>query len=371
MRLPIYVMLLLGGLSVISCSNSEDDLEWTQTEVDRVLTQMDANNPTVVNILETYNTGVLYEYDRIMDFAYIAGSKVDAETWDKVEIPMLKQKYSDSLGNVLPLEEEVYKAEAGNAITFIDTTLFKYFKPNSIVSELMPYKVLLSDEVYLQSRIYGEIGQVLTESESRVRYSAEFGQMAIYNKHSIAFAVNPSDLNSASAIQMRKRDNFYIMVSRIMDMHGLYAQIPASFSEGKSAYYNKEMGVVYREELEIAEEKRIDVIDKDWFFEKGFIDATYFYASFGLITFYQYYDEDNNRLPSRIVHPKALRPTYDFVSNRREDFRAYLNEMIHRNANQLQAFPDNIKANIVMLRDLLMSWGVDIVAMNPALETLN
>ncbi|WMI66022.1 hypothetical protein RBH94_02415 [Aestuariibaculum sp. YM273] len=371
MRLPIYVMLLLGGLSVISCSNSEDDLEWTNTEVDRVATQMDTNNPDVVKIYDTYNTGVLYEYDRIMDFAYVAGSKTDAEIWGNVEIPQLKSKYSDSLGNVLPENEEEYKMQVESAVTFIDTTLFKYFKPNSIISELMPHKVLLSNEVYLSSRIYGEVGAVLTESESRNRYSAQFAQKSIYNKHSIVFEVNPDQLTSTSVINKYKRDNFYVMLSRIMDMHGLYGQIPATFTEGKGAYYGREIGVVYREELEIGEEKRVDVIDKDWFFSKGFIDSSYHLYDFGLRTFYQYYDEDNNRLPSRIVHPKAIRPNYDFVSGLRTDFRSYLNEMIHRNANQLQAFPDNIKANIVMLRDLLMSWGVDIVAMNPALETLN
>ncbi|MBD0834387.1 hypothetical protein [Aestuariibaculum suncheonense] len=369
MKLQIYIMLLLGGLTVCSCNYNEPELFPSNAEVDRVYTQLDTENPIAMNIYETYNSGVLFEYDRILDFAFIAASKNETLIWDEIEIPQMKNIYSDTLGVVLPENEEAYKLHTQNAVAFIDSTLFRFFKPNSIISELMPYKVLLSDGVFCPRLLQGDIGNVLIESESRQRSSAIYDQRAIYNKHSIVFSVNPDVIGNS--VQKYTRDNFYIMLSRIMDMHGLYGKIPPTFFDGKDEYYNKDIEMVYREELGLGEEKRVDVIEKDWFFSKGFVDATYFYTNFGLRTYNQYYDEDNNRLPAPIRHTKAIRPGYEFISGRRKDVRSYINEMIHRNANELNAFPENIKANIVLLRDELMSWGVDIVGINPALETLN
>ncbi|WP_139226736.1 hypothetical protein [Zhouia amylolytica] len=371
MKNPFLIYVVFAALFIYACERPQEEIRPSNKDEDRVSGQLDLNNATIARLYSDFNTGVLYEYDNILDFAYVASSDNIAELWESVEIPQIRTLFTDTLDVMAAEDIPAYKAYTEAAVTFIDTTLFKYFKPNSKIAGLMPYKVLLSESVFAPLLVTGEPGSVMTESESRFSRSGSSRnlQRTVFNEHSIVFSVNQDEV--VKDIDEYTKDNFYILLSRIMSMHNLYDEVPASFFNGKSAYYNQNMDVVYREELNIAEDKNVYVIDKDWFYSKGFIDAYYFFNSFGLRTYYQSFDEDGNRLPTRIIHPKALRPSYEFVGNEAIDVRSYLTEMIHRNEAEFLEYPENIQENIILLRDLLMSWGVDIVGINPDLNVLN
>lgn len=365
--------ILFTGLSLLvvllaSCER-EDILEPSGNDSDRVAGNIDLSIPEVSRWYDDYNMGVLYEYDTIMDFAYVAGSEEEADYWASVEIPEMRTLFADTLGVMAAENEEPYREYVQGAMSFLDTTLFRYFDPNGKVASMMPFKVLVSESVYSERSIKGEASNVLTESYDRIGYSGRYGQRTIYNNHSIVFSYDQDDVERN--LEEYRRDNFYILVSRIFGMHDLYSELPEEFYAGKSDYYGRNMEDAIREDLGIDEENRVDYIDKDWFYSKGFVPSEYFYATFGLRNVYQYYDYEGNELPSRVIHPDGLRPNYDFVSDYQKDVRAYICEMIFKTEADFEAYPENIKSNFRALLSLFEDLGVDIIAMNPDLEVLN
>lgn len=361
MKNNILFYLLLIAIGVSSCDR-EETITASSIDEDRVLSQIDFTNPDIQNWYNDYNMGVLFEYNNILDFAYVAGSRSEGEIWGRVEIPQIKTLFPNN-----PTDYTNYKAEVA---TYLNNNLFKYFKTNSKIATLMPYKVLVSESVFSPSNIPGEASNVITESDSRYSSSAQNGVRAVYNNHALVFGIN---LNEVSLAQDKfKKDNFYIFLSRIMGMHQLYDLVPEAFYGNKAKYYGYEMEAIYRAEKGIADNKLVFVIDKNWFYGLGFIDAKYFFDS-QIGTIYQNYDENGNYLgvAGRITHLKAIAPDDEFVSSKEKDVRAYLNEMIHRNESEILAYPQIVKDNMKILRDLITGWGVDITAINPALDVLN
>lgn len=128
MKNKIFAYGVLLALVFTACS-TEDDLEPSDLDNDRVSTQLDMSNPLVKRWFTDYNTGVLYEYDRLLDFVYVASSAQEAASWEGVELPELSTLYSDENGVFIPSEEEAYKAHVQASLEFLDLqTLFAYFK---------------------------------------------------------------------------------------------------------------------------------------------------------------------------------------------------------------------------------------------------
>jgi hypothetical protein len=69
-----------------------------------------------------------------------------------------------------------------------------------------------------------------------------------------------------------------------------------------------------------------------------------------------------------VKHYDALKPNFTFVADEEEDLRSYINELMFRDADELAAFPENIKSNLMIIYELVTSWGVDLDAINPELE---
>lgn len=362
MKNTITICLVLISLLAVSCV-SEDTLTPSLKDEDRVGSQIDLSNPVISRLYEDFDMGLLYEYQDTLDFAYIASSDAAAEVWASVEIPMIKTLFVGD-GEVLGSDTE-YKAYVEEVVTMLDTTVLTYFDPAKKIGSLMPKKVLLSSSIYSVGTISGDPALILVESDSRFSSSPRNNLRTIFNRHAIVFNVNKED--AQKDLEEYSLDNFYILLSRIMGMHNLYDEIPEAFYNGKSSYYNQEMEAIYREENGIADEKTVYVVDKDWFYSKGFVDANYFFSRTGLRTYYQYYDEDGNRLPSYIKHERAILPSYSFVADRAVDVRSYINEMIHRDESELLAFPENIQENMRLLLETFDEWGVNLVGINPDL----
>lgn len=79
----------------------------------------------------------------------------------------------------------------------------------------MPHKVLISESIFSNGNIPG--GKVLTESEERFSSSNQYGQRAVFNRHSIVFALNQDEFQNDP--EGYTKDNFYIFLTRLMNMH--------------------------------------------------------------------------------------------------------------------------------------------------------
>ncbi|WP_370478534.1 hypothetical protein [Tamlana flava] len=372
MKNNVIKYLLLFVFAITACETDEYAAA-TNKDEDRVATQIDLSNPMVAQWYKDLNMGVLFEYDKNLDIAYVAGSDATASRWDDAEIPEISTLFEDSSTATLPDNIETYKQYKDSVVKLFDENIFKFFKANSFISGLMPYKIIVSHSIYFPGNLPGEAGSVVTESTSR--YSDDnTGQLrTVYNDNAIVFSGDINDITSTEAkIVEFSKDNFYILFSRIMGMHNLYDLIPESFHANKNEYYGNEMEAIFRDEMNIADEKLVFVIDKDWFFAKGFIDSKNFYES-GIGTIFQNYDEDGNYLgvAGRITHRDAIAPDDEFVADKETDIRSYLNEMIHGSSDEILAYPQNIQDNMKLLLDLFTEWGVDMLLVNPDLEVLN
>ncbi|MEL0454672.1 hypothetical protein WJN01_00420 [Flavobacteriaceae bacterium SZ-1-7] len=369
MNRNVFVYLVFLTLGFSSCE-TEAELYPTNLDEDRVASQIDFSNSDVKRLYTDFNMGILFEYNQILDFAYAASSDSEAAQWGSVEIPQVSTLFDNDETGIVPSEnQDDYQTYKNAVVDLLDDNLFKYFKPNTAIAQLMPYKVLVSHSIFTSRNVPGEASNVIIETESRFSSEATNELRTVYNDHSIVFSVNLDDI---SDVEKFAKDNFYILLCRIIGMHNLYDQIPNEFYGVKSNYYGLEIEPVYRDEEGIDEEKLVFVIDKDWFYEKGFIDSKYFFDS-EIGTIYQYYDEDGNYLGviGRITHLKAIAPDDEFVNSKEKDVRAYLTEMIHRDADEILAYPQVVRDNMKILLDVLTDWGIDILSLNPDLEVLN
>ncbi|MEH0157702.1 hypothetical protein V6R21_26675 [Limibacter armeniacum] len=364
MKIKGLLYFVIPALLFSSCVEEEAALEPSNIDQDRISTQIDLSNETIKRIYNDYNVGLLYEYDTTKDFAYVGGTETMAQVWEAVEIPMIKSLYVDETGGMSTDTVSYYQEHLDGALTFLDTTLFSCFDPEGMIASKMPYKVLLSASVYTESQIRGLSGSVLTESDSRYGSKASGPLRSAFNDHSIVFAMDMEHI--ANSTDKYVKENFYAFFSRIIGMHELYNAVPAAFFEGKESYYNQEMEGLFREENGYDEEDALTLIDKDWFYSKGFVDAQYFYE----LSSYKYLKDENNQWVKHIK-PLEVAKTPEFAADEFEDVRAYLNEMIHRDASELEAFPENIKDNMRLLLDTFEGWGVNVKAINPDLEVLN
>lgn len=367
MKKNVLIYLAIVALGFTSCNNETDPVASFADE-DRVLTQIDLTDPTVNDLYNDYNMGLLFKYDSNKDFAYTASSATQANIWGAVEIPQISTLYETTPPSNYSTLEEYQNA----ASLFLNDRVFKYFLKDTRIASLMPYKALVSYTINTNSSVSGDASQVLIESENRFTTSATKSALrTIYNENSIIFAVDFSNLTSSTNISKFSKDNFYILLCRIMGMHNLYDEIPAAFFGDRAEYYDTPMKDTFLVEYKLDDTATVQVIPKDWVYSKGFVDAQYFYGgSTGLRTIYQSKDYAGNTI-TRITHPKAFAPGYDFLSDKKTDVRSYLNEMIFRTSSEIQAFPSNIKDNMKILLDFYTNLGIDMLAVNPALSVLN
>ena len=379
MKKHFLTTILLSSLFFTACDSNDTVGETVYKDEDRVLTQLDQNNTVVTGLYNDFHMGLLYTYDNIKDFSYTAASATQVNAWATIEIPTIASTYTDATGNIPETSQAAFEQNVSENIDFINNNLFKYFKAGSKIASLMPYKVLLASSIYAPKGITVDSYYYL-ESESRIKSTSTVGdRRSVFNAHSIIFSAD-DDLKSFVPLSASRaagsdytRDNFYILLCKIFKMHNLADQLPASFFAGKTDYYGKLMSTVYGSEMAYTDTQisNLVVIDKEWFYSKGFIDGYYFFSTSGLpSSVTQTKDINGNTISPYIVHTLPLRPTYSFVEDKFEDVRAYISEMMHRNKDQFAAYPVNIRENIVILRDLLTSWGVDILAINPALATV-
>ena len=351
--------ILLVGL-FCACEQDEDSLQPSYKDIDRVASQVDLSRPIVKRIYEDYNVGILYQYDDTLDFAYVAQTDEAASLWGQVDIPQISSLFVDEEGNIGTEGLAEYNQYVDDALAFVDTAIFKFFTPGSMIASKLPAKVLISSSVYANQQVNTN---ALTESEARYSRYTDGSLSMVYNAHSIVINVNQDEVT-----QNREDfivDDFYVFLAKVLEMNNLYSLVPEEFYANKEDYYGQEMDAIYREEMGIDEETSLSVIDKDWIYSKGFIDAQYFYNSpSGLGSVWEKIDGE------WVKHSKAFKPRYNFVSGFGEDVRSYINELLFRNTSEFEAFPENIQDNLRLIYNMLAGWGVDLMSLNPDIEVL-
>uniref|UniRef100_UPI0032176128 hypothetical protein n=1 Tax=uncultured Draconibacterium sp. TaxID=1573823 RepID=UPI0032176128 len=339
---------ILIALSIYSCEE-ESSLTPSLVDEDRVASQVDLSKSLVKDMYENYGCGILYDFDFTLDFAYTASSRSEAAKWEKVDIEMLDA------------------ADVDFALDFLSENVFQYFKENisfngidyttAYILDYLPYKVLVCDEISTPS-----IGlmDVLDLSDSRATETGDGVLHSLGNDHSFAFGVNRTVVeNSAQRYSEYRNDNFFLFLTYTMDTHDLYDELPQSFYEYSTAYLDRNIGEVYEEEGNVVDE--YGLVDKSWFFEKGFVDARYFYNDPNGLT--------NITVEGETIN-KAIKSGYDFVPTKRMFAYSYVNELIHTDAEALVDYPEYIKEKFQILIETFMEWGIDIVSFNPDLATL-
>ncbi len=350
-----YIIFLLSSLWFFTACEKEETLTPSYEDVDRVASQVDLSKPLVKYLYENYQKGLLYEYNDTLDFYYLADTKTVAEKWLNVTVPRVDSQYIDA------------------ALTFLDTMIFSYFKEEITVGDnfysgaeimyLLPHKMLLAQELYTES---SSLFTPVTEADTRS--TADIGALhGIGNSHSFVFNTDiPTITSSAAQTNSFGKDIMYLLISQVFEINDLYSSLPDEFYSVSSNVYGQDIGDVYEEEgYEIPANY---LVDKDWFYSKGYVDARYFFnKSNGGLSNYEYTQGD-----STIYVEKAIfaRSSYSFLSDDAVFVRSYLNECIHTTEDAFDKYPEIILTKFKLLTEYLLDLGVDIVEYNPALNIL-
>lgn len=350
---------------LVSCS-SEAVLEPSLADTDRVATQIDLSKPLVKRLYDDLNIGLLYEFNPVMDFAYAAGSAASASKWGDIELTQMKSSFLDADGNLPSTSVVAYRAYVDQLLAYVDANLFQYIHKTELNAQFLPYKILLCDDIYTPTAIPSS---VFSDSESRIGVTIIGSLHSVFNIHSLAINLNPANV-AANKTKFRN-DNFYIFLCKFLEVHDLYSKVPEAFYSAKTSYYGKVMEAIYRTEKNIDATKLVHVIDKPWFYSKGFVDSKYIVNyPIGLSNYVQRTNEDGVTISPSITHVNAIRPSYTFVAGIKVDVRSYLDVMIHRNGAEINAYPETVKVNMRLLITMLNDYGVDIRGFNPALDVL-
>lgn len=376
MKKNVLIYLVVLALGFTSCENETDPVA-SYADEDRVLTQINLTNPTVSDLYTDYNMGLLFKYDHLKDFAYTAAAVTQANAFGAVEIPQISSLYTSS---TTPTGYPTVQDYENAAASFLNDKVFKYFLKDTKIASLMPYKVLVSASIQ-ERTLSGEGGTVVKESDGRLFDTRETSLRTIYNENAIVFSVDLVSTTTPTLIENFSKDNFYILLSRIMRMHNLYDQVPAAFFGERAQYYGTAMFdsfIIYKG---LAETATVDMIDKDFVYSLGFVDAKYFYngtTGLGNVRVNNNYDGSSIPFAERVTYPKAFKGSEDFLSDKETDVRSYLNELIYGTDFKSHTpyvvgtgYPDNIRANMKILFDYLTGLGVDMISINPKLSDLN
>ncbi|MEN8155476.1 MAG: hypothetical protein ABFS10_00875 [Bacteroidota bacterium] len=345
MKPTIYLIII--AMAMIACSR-EEELTPSMKDVDRVATQIDLSKPLVKFLYETYNCGILYEFDFTLDFAYLASSRNIVYNWQMVNL------------------EKLDSSDVDFALGFLEDNVFQYFK-DGIESEgslyqsdyflnQLPFKVLVCREVNTTN---GFLFDPLTLSDSRATDNGTGVLHSIGNDHTFVFGVDRRTiLASSKNFHKYRNDNFFLFMVYVMEKHHMYDLILSQFFETSIQYFGENIGDMYKNEGYIVDE--YGLVDKEWFLNRGFVDARYFYGREGLpdVTI------------GDLTIEKAIKGIFYFPSSNEDFVNSYLNELIHTNSSKLDTYPGIIKEKFIILIEQFMEWGVDIVAFNPELNSL-
>ncbi|MFV0291206.1 MAG: hypothetical protein ACK5IJ_10005 [Mangrovibacterium sp.] len=384
-----YILGLAALVAFASCQ--EDALTPSFADENRAYTAADMSKPIVKKTYDDFNCGLLYEYDENLDFRYTAENTNTASKWNSIDFPMMNTlAFEDAQGN---LKEYSFKfpdrtvtvnnyADYVNAsLSFIDSTLFRYFDASKAVGSLFPSKILLSNDLVNNAPIGFDF---LQSSDSRSSDDTSLSYIrSVYNRNSIIFLGNLMDI--APTWEKYKKDNLYVFIYRMLTKNKWIDQMPEElFPESVTELYGDTIGHVYGYRLTTSNvEKEIgyDYIPAAgeeafnanvWYLEKGFIDSYYFnkvMAKFNTDGSITSITSDGFGTERKIL-------IKHFFSSKTNDVLSFLNELIHRKAESngvtigWNDMPEAAKSRAKGFAQFYIDMGIDIIGINPDVAVL-
>ncbi|MCG8578289.1 MAG: hypothetical protein MI866_00130 [Bacteroidales bacterium] len=389
-KIPIALAILLMCLQ--ACTN-EDNLTPSYADEDRIAKYADTSKPLVKRLLDDFGTGLLYEYDANMDFRYTAGQFNTTQYFDAVVMPEIKDRFINADGSVADTVEysfnlngvehtlHTYDEHVDAGLTFLDTTLFTYFKPGGLLHECFPPKVLLCSSIYVDGT--GNKSEFIKESDSRiiVPSSGSFVRL-FYNQNSIIFSSDFQNLSfSTSAWESWKKDNLFIFLMKIIEENNLDDAIPRELFADMVPYYTTNIGTYFNAWPATS---RFASIDTDEYLKTGFLDSRFVKMYHGQMDpeddgyYYTPSEDDEKTTATEFGQSRRIYAYQNFYS-KEANIRSYINELIYRpkaennthwRTTALEDLPDNVKTKMRGMIEVLTEWGFDIKRVNPDLEVL-
>lgn len=373
MKKYIFGLCLLGS-ALTACQ--EDELTPSYADEDRAIELADMSKPLVARLVNEFNCGLLYDYDVNIDFRYTAESNTVSDKWNNVDIPEISTiKFTDAAGNPISYELKFpdrtdvissFDEYVDAALNFMDTTLYRYFDSSKDIAKYFPPKILLSSKVANRTSMGFPY---LQENDSRISDNVSSSYIrSVYNRNSIVFSGNMVDI--APGYEKYKKENLYVFILRMMETHDWCSTImPDSLFDEYEPYYADTIGYEYKSPRPYG----TAVIPNAWYHGKGFIDTYYLtknevkYTSLGV----PYLTASSGFGTQRVIYSKHM-----FPMTREEDAKTFLNEFIHRAANDSQYtvgwrnLPEPLKSRAKGFAQFFIDLGIDLIAINPDLAVL-
>lgn len=316
----LLVLISIAILTLVSCEK-EDHPSPSMKDEDRVGQLIDLSKPLVKEYFEKYNCAILYDFNDETDIRFNLGDVKERQIWQNLRIEkIVRQTAVDSALHVL---DSAVLSNFKDEITFKDTTYKSDFK-----RKYFPNKIIIADKLINENKDWMNIIQ--TESQS------SFGGIgalhSVGNNNAFIFNLDlQTMLSSSQTYNSFRNDDIYIFLCHMIEKHKLYDLIPDEFYAYSSNYYGKTIATVQKENGQTpADINNAEYVAYGFCLKKG--------GGYGF----------NKELPF---------PT------REMDVRQYINETIHP---YFASGMEPTNAKLKLITKTLMSWGIDVAAINKA-----
>lgn len=328
MKTWLFIMLICAGL--YACD--EENVAPSYADEDRIESLLDLSKPLVKEYKEKYGKNILYSFNDTLDFKFGFYTTGTNERWMNINIYHL-----DSMEVV------------DYALEQLETMVFSYF--NDDFKQRLPHKILLADIVELDSNPDGLMAESDVEESGAVT--------VIANNYSYMFAFNMASMESFSEARLKDlRDvKLYHLISYVLNKENLYEEIPESFYTDVDYLHGQSVDSIAleEEELPVGTGPYANYYTTEWYMGLGM--ALTMNSPNTLAT---------SNYSTRLRVGNSL-----MFPDRERDFRNFVCVMIFTDEADLEEYylPSELFCERMRTAmQLLEGWGVDVLAINPALE---
>lgn len=327
-----WLFILLACVGFAACS--EDDINPSYADEERLEGLLDLSKPLVKEYKEKYGKNILYSFNDTLDFKFGFYTTSANTRWMNIVISHL-----DSTEVV------------DYALEKLDEMVFSYF--NDDFKQLLPHKILLADIIDLGGTSNPDelMGESDVEEEGSVT--------VIANDYSYMFGFNKASMETFSESKLKNlRDvKLYHLIAYVLNKYDLYERIPDDFYSDVNYLYEQSIDsiAVQEEELPVGSAPYKNYYTPEWYMGLGMA-----------LTLNSPNKMATSSYKSRISVGESL-----YFPDKKRDFRNFVCVMIFTSESNLRTyylpstlFCQRMRIAMQVIQDL----GVDILRINPALE---
>ena len=328
----MFFPFLILALGVCACN--EEELTPSLKDEDRVSALVDLSRPVVKEFKEKYDVNILYDFDDTLDFKFNMTPSGTTTQYDMIQIEHLEAGTEDY------------------ALAKLDEMVLSYLKED--FRKILPKKILLANEVLTSSTppdlLVGESD--CAESKSYTAMGNLYG--------SYLFAFNESVLEELDEQRQRESRNvkLYNFINYVINLRGLSEDIPDAFYSPVSHLHGISVDSIAEQELElpVGTGMNSQYYTPEWYIGLGMVLT----------------EKSPNANTYGAVMERRIRKggKYNFPDKER-DFRNFINLIVCESEENLTKYymaSSLFKERLLIVMDMLETWGVDVLKINPALE---